>query len=150
MIVPFEAPKPADFQFRMEQILPATSTAAKIPGLDVEFRRGDIRFFILNPAKNNHCTLLWTELMTVPRGALGPVFEQTLQRWTFPDLAMFCLYTANTLGILSYEALQEMLRISDTDFVKTIPTKLRATLLCDWFTRFVREKLEVWPPVTPS
>jgi hypothetical protein len=147
MIVPFEAPKPADFQFRMEQILTPTT---KIPGLDVEFRRGDIRFFILNPGKHSLCTALWNELMTSPRGALPAAFEQTLQRWPYPDLAMFCLYAANTLGILTFDALQEMLRISDTDFVKTIPGKLRAALLCDWFTRFVREKLEVWPPVPPS
>lgn len=147
MIIPFEAPKPADFQFRMEQILQPT---AKIPGLDVEFRRGDIRFFILNPAKHSLCTALWTELITATSGTLAPLFEQTLQRWPFPDLAMFCLYMANTLGILSYDALQEMLRISDTDFVKTIPTKLRATLLCDWFIRFVREKLEAWPPTPLS
>lgn len=150
MVVPFEAPKPADFQFRMEQIMRAPGTTTKIPGLDVEFRRGDIRFFMLNPAKHNLCTALWTELMTAPRGTLASLFEQTLQRWPFPDLAMFCLYMANTLGILSYDALQEMLRISDTDFVKTIPSKLRATLLCDWFTRFVREKLEAWPPANPS
>lgn len=147
MIVPFEAPKPADFQFRMEQIL---TPATKIPGLDVEFRRGDIRFFILNPGKHSLCTALWNELMTSPRATLPATFEQTLQRWAYPDLAMFCLYAANTLGILTFDALQEMLRISDTDFVKTIPGRLRATLLCDWFTRFVREKLEVWPPVTPS
>lgn len=147
MIVPFEAPKPTDFQFRMEQILAPTT---KIPALDVEFRRGDIRFFILNPAKHTVCTTLWNELMTSPRPALAALFEQTLQRWPYPDLAMFCLYAANTLGILTFDALQEMLRISDTDFVKTIPGKLRAALLCDWFTRFVREKLEVWPPVPPS
>lgn len=144
LIIPFEAPKPADFQFRMHQI---QDTQAPIPSLDVEFRRGDIRFFILNPAKHSVCTQLWTECMTISSGQLPSLFEQTLQRWTFPDLAMFCLYMANTLGFLSHTALQEMLRISDTDFIKVIPIKLRATLLCDWYTRFVREKLEVWPPI---
>ena len=151
LIIPFEAPKPADFQYRMHQIQEnRDENKTPIPGLDVEFRRGDIRFFILNPTKHGLCSALWTECMTFPRSQLPPLFEQTLQRWTFPDLAMFCLYMANTLGLLTHTALQEMLRISDTDFMKVIPIKLRATLLCDWYTRFVREKLEVWPPLGPS
>lgn len=143
LTIPFEAPNPADFQFRMAQILP---DAAKIPGLDVEFRRGDIRFFMLNPERHGVCVALWTELITVQATAVATTIETTLQRWTFPDLAMFCLFCAKTCGVLSAEALKEMLRISDTDLVKMIPRAKRAALLADWFTRFVREKLEVWPP----
>lgn len=146
LIVPFEAPKPADFQFRMNQILP---DAPEIPALDAEFRRGDIRFFMLNPTKHAVCSQLWTELLSSPRQALPALFEQTLQRWPFPDLAMFCLYATHTLGLLTYSGLQEMLRMSSTDFVKSVGTKQRATLLADWTTRFLREKLEVWPPAPP-
>lgn len=147
LLIPFEAPNPADFQYRLGQILTKTGStmSGKIPGIDVEFRRGDIRFFILNPSRHSICSSLWGQLMNSPRIALQALFEEILQRWTFPDLAMFCLFCANLVGTQNYEALQEMLRISDTDFVKMIPTPLRATLLCDWFTRFVRQKLEVWP-----
>jgi DNA polymerase III delta prime subunit len=146
LIIPFEAPKPTDFQFRMGQILPD----AKIPSLDAEFRRGDIRFFMLNPTKHGMCSHLWTELLTCSKRQLQPLCEQTLQKWPFPDLAMFSLYIASRLSLLSYDALQEMLLISDTDLVKSIPLKQRAALLAGWFGRFVREKLEVWPPPEAS
>jgi hypothetical protein len=101
---------------------------------------------MLNQERHGICVALWTELMTVPAANLKGVMETTLQRWTFPDLAMFCLFCAKTCGILTYEALAEMLRISDTDLIKMIPRTTRAGLLTGWFTRFVREKLEVWPP----
>jgi hypothetical protein len=151
LLIPFEAPNPADFQYRLGQILVKTGStmSGDIPGIDVEFRRGDIRFFILNPSRHSICASLWGQLMNSNRQALQALFEETLQRWAFPDLAMFCLFCASLVGTQNYEALQEMLRISDTDFVKMVPTPLRATLLCDWFTRFVRQKLEVWPPSGP-
>lgn len=143
MIIPFEAPKPADFQFRMGQIMPNSNP--EISGLDVEFRRGDIRFFILNPTKNRTCAELWHNLTTAHVQQLPAIFETTLHKWTFPDLSMFCLFCANTVGTLNQEGLVTMLQISDTDFIKVISVKQRSALLCDWFLRFVREKLEVWP-----
>lgn len=144
LVIPFEAPSTADFQFRMGQIL---GQAATIPGLDVEFRRGDIRYFMLNPERHATCVALWTELQTASVAGIPAIMEATLMRWTFPDLAMFCLFCANTCGLLTYEALTEMLKLSDTDLVKMIPRSKRAALLSSWFIRFVREKLEVWPPV---
>jgi len=145
LIVPFEAPKFNDFKHRMGMITKNTA-ASTISGLDVEFRRGDLRFFILNPKKHNDCTKLWTELLTCHDSALYSVFVATLQKWTYPDLAMFCIYCSKTLNILTTTALIEMFRITDTDFVKMIGLKERTYLLTKWFKTFVREKLEAWPP----
>ena len=145
LIIPFEAPKPADCQFRMKQILDADRASA-ISGLDVEFRRGDIRFFILNPTRFQDCAALWNDLFTTHVSKLTPIFEATLLKWTFLDLAMFCLFCANSLKLLDQTALLNMLRTSDTDFVKMITMKERAALLSHWFQTFVREKLEAWPP----
>jgi DNA polymerase III delta prime subunit len=149
LTIPFEAPKPADFKHRMGAIL-KHQAGDQISGLDVEFRRGDIRFFILNPGKYQDCAKLWIDLLTIHSSQVGPKFESTLQKWTFPDLAMFCLFCANSLAILAPEALTEMLRISDTDFIKMIGFKQRAHLLANWFIRFVRQKLEQWPPLPTS
>jgi DNA polymerase III delta prime subunit len=146
LTIPFEAPNPAHFQFRMSQILSANSKA-RIPAIDVEFRRGDIRFFILNPNSFQDCAKLWNDLFTCHRSQIQSLFEQTLLKWTYPDLAMFCLFSAKKSGCLERAALVEMIQISDTDFIKIIKQKQRATLLANWFTKFVREKLEAWPPV---
>ena len=146
MIIPFEAPKLSDFHFRIEKIL-GPSKAAAMSGLDIEFRRGDIRFFLLNPNRFQDCATLWHECFTCHITGLRSLFEHTLPKWTFSELAMFCLFVANTLHILTPDALNNMLRISDTDFIKQCGPKLRAQLLSSWFERHVRAKLEQFPPI---
>jgi hypothetical protein len=59
---------------------------------------------------------------------------------------MFCLFSAKAIGLLTSESLQEMLRISDTDFIKQCGPKIRSQLLSSWFETHVRAKLEQWPP----
>ena len=146
LVIPFEAPKPDDFNHRMSLILAKPKTDLRITGLDVEFRRGDIRFFILNPGRYQDCAKLWTTLFTIHAAQLMPVFESTLQKWTFPDLSIFCIFCANATNTLTKQALTEMLQISDTDYIKMISFKKRASILSNWFLRFVRQKLESWPP----
>ena len=145
LIIPFEAPNHQDFKDRMDLIL-KNKTADTISGLDVEFRRGDIRFFMLNSGKHQDCAKLWVELVTIHRSKLQELFETVLQKWTFPDLAMFCLFCANSTGVLDKSGLVKMLQITDTDFIKIIDFKQRSRLLSNWFELFVRQKLETWPP----
>lgn len=147
LVIPFEAPKPQDFNHRMSLILNSPKTDLTITGLDVEFRRGDIRFFILNPNSYQDCAKLWTTLYTAHSSQIVPIFESVLQKWTYPDLAMFCLFCANATKTLTTPALIKMLEISDTDFIKMISFKQRAAILGSWFQEFVRQKLETWPPV---
>jgi hypothetical protein len=59
---------------------------------------------------------------------------------------MFCLFSAKAVGLLTPDALAEMLRITDTDFIKQCGPKIRSQLLSSWFETHVREKLEQWPP----
>ena len=146
MVIPFEAPKFNDFKHRIA-VIRKNEDIHEISGLDVEFRRGDIRFFILNPKKYNECTKLWHELLICRNSQLNSLLNTTLQKWAFPDLAMFCIYCCKTLGLLSTTSLIEILRITDTDFIKMIGNKERAYLLSKWFQTFVKEKLETWPPV---
>jgi hypothetical protein len=54
---------------------------------------------------------------------------------------------ARTMSLLTLEALTDMLRISDTDFIKQCGAKVRARLLSSWFDKHVRVKLEQWPPL---
>ena len=145
LIIPFEAPKTHDFQFRIEKILGAERGKA-MTGMDIEFRRGDIRFFLLNPSRFQDCAKLWHECMTTHPSNLRTLFEQVLPKWAYSDLAMFCLYMSRVTGTLTSDALQNMLRISDTDFIKQCGPKVRAQLLSSWFETHVRVKLEQWPP----
>ena len=140
LTIPYEAPQTDDFQFRMQRIL--NQSRAQMTGLDIEFRRGDIRFFLLNPGRFQDCAKLWHELFNLHITELSGFFEKTLPRWTFPDLAMFCIFCANKTGTLDRVALVDMLQLSDTDFAKQCSPSLRSRLLADWYIQHVRLKLE--------
>lgn len=118
-----------------------------MPGMDIQFRRGDIRFFLLNPTRFQDCVKLWNDCMTIHTNNLKSLFEQVLPKWAYSDLAMFCIYMAHTTHTLNAAALPDMLRISDTDIVKQTKPKVRAALLSSWFETHVRIKLEQWPPI---
>jgi len=143
-VVPFEAPKFSEFQFRIQNILDKRQVT--MSGIDVEFRRGDIRFFILNPTRYNDCANLWNELFTCHVTQLPATFQTIFGKWTYPDLSMFCIFIANICGVLEVDALHHMLRISDTDFVKQCSLPQRISLLSGWFKQHVRAKLDIWPP----
>lgn len=146
LVISFEAPKTSDFQFRIEKIIGAERSSL-MTGMDIQFRRGDIRFFLLNPGRYQDCAKLWHECMNTHSNNLNNLFEQILPKWAFSDLAMFCIYVAKTMSLLTLEALTDMLRISDTDFIKQCGAKVRARLLSSWFDKHVRVKLEQWPPL---
>jgi hypothetical protein len=145
LTIPFEAPKHEDFQVRIQKIL-GEERGSAMSGLDIQFRRGDIRFFILNPGRFQDCAKLWHEFFTVHPSQIHSVFDRVLPKWVFSDLAIFCLFAAKSLNILTPDALAEMLRITDTDFIKQCNPKLRSQLLSSWFELHVRGELEQWPP----
>jgi len=146
LTIPFEAPKPRDFQFRIQKII-GEERGSSMSGLDIQFRRGDIRFFLLNPSRFQDCAKLWNECFTTHTSQIRTLFEQILPKWVFSDLAMFCLFAAKMIGLLTPDALNHMLRISDIDFIKQCGPKLRSQLLSSWFETHIAAKLEQWPPI---
>ena len=146
LVIPFEAPSRDDFQMRLEKIIGKERSSA-MTGMDIQFRRGDIRFFLLNGSKFQDCAKLWHECTTVHISQLRGLFEHALTKWSYLDLAMFCLYMAKMTDTLIASALKDMLRISDTDLLRQVSPNLRATLLSSWFESHVRIKLEQWSPV---
>jgi hypothetical protein len=125
----------------MKLILKSDSLS-EISGIDILFRRGDIRFFILNPKRYKDCAKIWTGIFTKHSSAMESLFIDILQKWTFPDAAMFCMFCAKYTNCLTNEALTKLLEVSDTDFIKHISIQQRSKLLANWIRRFVKEKLE--------
>jgi DNA polymerase III delta prime subunit len=146
LVIPFEAPKTNDFKMRIERII-GDEASKMLTGIDVQFRRGDIRFFLLNPTRFQECAQLWKDIMTIHVSQLNTIFEQVITRWPYTDLAMFCLYIANLTGVITPESLEYIIRITDTDLVRHCTSKVRASLLSTWFEQCVRLKLEQWPPL---
>lgn len=140
LVIPFEAPKMDDFNSRMKLI--TKNDSYEISGIDILFHRGDIRFFMLNPKKMNDCSKIWNDIFTTHTANINSLFVDLLQKWTFPDVAMFCIFCAHYTNTMEHNAMIKMLEISDTDFIKNIPNSQRAKLLSSWINRFVKEKLE--------
>ena len=140
IIIPFEAANTTDFNNRMKLII--NNANSEISGVDILFRRGDIRFFILNPKRFKDCAKIWTDIFTLHESLMHSYFKDLLQKWTFSDVAMFCIFCVNYTNCLTYEAVIKMLEISDTDFIKNISIHHRSKLLSSWICRFLKQKLE--------
>lgn len=144
-VIPFESPSVNDFQLRIEHIM-GKEHCKTMAGIDIQFRRGDIRFFLLNPGRYQDCAKFWHQCMTVHPSQLLSKIEQALPKWVFLELAMFCLCIAKITGTFTFAALEEMLRISDTDLLRCCSSKVRANLLANWFDSHIRVKLEDMRP----
>lgn len=139
LTIQLEAPSAAEFQKRLEKI---ETKQAPTTGLDILYRRGDIRYFLLHPTKHNECAKLWTSIFTVPTYDLQTHLDALLKSWIYPELAMFFLVIAKELQILTASALFEMLRITDSDFLRMCPPDMRTTLLAKWIETNLHLKLD--------
>jgi DNA polymerase III delta prime subunit len=140
LIVQLEAPSPSEFTSRLEKINAKAPTPTT--GLDILYRRGDIRFFLLHPQKNNECAKIWGTLFTIPAYEIQTYINTLLQSWIYPELAMFFLILSKELNLLSKESLYSMLRITDSDFLRICPPTKRIELLTSWVKENVYLKLD--------
>jgi hypothetical protein len=140
LTIQLEAPSTEEFTTRLQKI---ESGREETPyaGLDIIYHRGDIRFFLLHPKKHDECAKIWNGLFTLPAGEVREFLEATLQSWIYPELAMFFLVIAKELRLLTYESLKEMLRITDSDFLRLCPLDVRTELLSSWFVKNIIQKL---------
>jgi len=140
LIIQLEAPSAAEFTKRLEKIndkAPVLTT-----GLDILYRRGDIRFFLLHPQKNNECAKIWGTLFTMPAYELKDYINTLLQTWIYPELAMFFLVLTKEVNFLTPEGLYSMLRITDSDFLRICPPSVRIQLLTSWVKENLYLKLD--------
>jgi ATPase family associated with various cellular activities (AAA) len=136
MTIPFEALQQRDFQTRIQKIFPAS---AKISGLDIFFRRGDIRFFLLNPGRYNECAGLFQALFHTHPDQLEEVVLKFIQKWNMVDFFMFAFIIQSELGLISPDSCQELLRISDTDLIKMCSPRRRTEIFLAWHKKYLYE-----------
>ena len=142
LTVQLEAPSAAEFTKRLEKIELSSTTTSPTTGIDILYRRGDIRYFLLHPTKHDECAKLWISIFTVPSYELPKHIDALLQTWIFPELAMFFLVITKELQLLTPGALYEMLRITDGDFLRLCPPEMRTRLLANWVSENLHLKLD--------
>ena len=139
LTIQLEAPSAAEFTKRLEKI---ETKSVPTTGIDILYRRGDIRYFLLHPTKHDECAKLWISIFTVPSYELGKHIDSLLQTWIYPELAMFFLVITKELQLLTPAALYEMLRITDGDFLRLCPPETRTKLLANWVEKNLHLKLD--------
>lgn len=140
LTVQLEAPSASEFTARLEKINAKSPTPTT--GIDILYRRGDIRFFLLHPQKNNECAKLWATIFTVPAYEIQTYINTILQTWIYPELAMFFLILTKELNLLTPEGMYSMLRITDSDFLRICPPLIRIQLLAGWVKENLYLKLD--------
>ena len=140
LVIQLEAPKPSEFQARISNI--SKGTGKETTGLDIAFRRGDIRFFLLNPEKRDECAKLWHRLLTSHSSQIHEIVKDVLANWIYPEFALFLLFIAKELNVLEKKGFEKLLCITDADFLRVCPVQERNTILTNWFVENVLQKLK--------
>ena len=141
LILQLESSVPIDFNNRFTKILHINDNS--ISNIDILFRRGDIRFFLLNSEKKEECKNVWKHIMNAKKKDVNKIITLILKTWMFHELAMFFFFIANTLTIIDIVSSKEILKYTESDFLKVFPYEMQITLLTKWCIKNILEKLEI-------
>ena len=141
LILQLESPIPIDFKSRFTKII--NNNGINFSNIDILFRRGDIRYFLLNSDKKDECKNIWKRFMNAKRDEIKDIIKDIYKTWIFHDIAMLFLFIANILNILDYEKSIILIKYTDTDFLKMCSTNVCIDLLSQWYIENILEKLEL-------
>jgi len=141
-VIQLESPPPVDFKERFSRILNSNIKDDTISNIDITFRRGDIRYFLLNSEKKNECKEIWGQLMNAKSSEVSRIFDKLLRNWMFHELAMFLFFIAEVLNILTVESGKELIAYTDSDFLKYCNFDTKRDLLSSWFEKNIIQPLD--------
>lgn len=147
----FETPSADQFRNRFRPIFEATHSLqpdAKIQEItktiassDIAYRRGDIRFFLLQTNKARECNTLGWYLLHLPRQDLLLYLEKTAQTLFLGDLLTQCLFVFQTVGCVGPKEVSQLLSFADADLLSVRPLQETLVDLSVWITH-LRDKFE--------
>jgi DNA polymerase III delta prime subunit len=139
LVLHLESSSPYDFKNRYTKLLNTNST---ISNIDILFRRGDIRYFLLNSEKKEECKKLWKTLIHARKCDLQNIFINMNKEWMFHEIAMFLFFMTHILNLINEESAKEIIQYTDSDFLKMCPYETRIKILCNWFEKYIILPLE--------
>ena len=140
LVLQLESPIPIEFKNRFTQIL--NDKENTISNIDIMFRRGDIRYFLLNPEKKDEIKNLWKILMNAKRNEILTIFTNLSKTFMIQEITMFLYFIVNILNILNVNSIKELLKITDPDFLKVYPNEQKPQLISNWYIKNVIDVLE--------
>jgi DNA polymerase III delta prime subunit len=144
LTIQLESPEPIDFKSRFLKIIEDKKDNTKFSNIDILFRRGDIRYFLLNPEKKEDCKKIWKILLNAKKSELYSIFLQLNKSIIFHEIAMFLFFISYILKTYTIEGIKELVQYTDGDFLKMCPLEQRIQLLVQWFEKNIMDPLEVF------
>ena len=147
----FETPSAQQFQGRFEPIFELThnvSTNKKVMEItksispcDISYRRGDIRFFLLQYTRARDCNTYGWHLLHTPRSELKYLLEKYSQTTFIGELIAQTYFLFQTLDCIEPSDILKLLSFADTDILSVRPLQETIRDLCEWCL-YLRDKFE--------
>lgn len=153
--ITFETPTPQQFRDRLEPILQHTyptwkphqiqTYARGIPNVDIQFRRGDIRYFLLQTTREKECQKLYDIVLNADKKTKRQYLEEKLQYSMYSEILSQLLFLFHSLGTLKVTDIQSMFFFGDCDLLRVRKRSEFLDDLLEW-TDTQLKKLEVRTP----
>lgn len=126
--ITFETPTPNQFRERLEPILRKTypqwkeiqvqTYVQQIPNVDIQYRRGDIRYFLLQTHREKECQKLFDIMFHADTRQKRLYLQERLQHATPSELLSQLLFFFHSLGILRVSEIQSIFTFGDCDILR--------------------------------
>lgn len=138
----FETPSAHQFRSRFQPIFALTHSTGSdnrtseitktIAPSDIYYRRGDIRFFLLQYTKSRECNTLGWLLLHCPKQDIGPLLERYAQTTYIGELINQCLFIFQSFDCVEPEDIVQLLRFADASLLSVRPLKETLQELTAW------------------
>jgi len=140
LTIQLESPEPVNFKSRFLKIIEDKEN--NFSNIDILFRRGDIRYFLLNPENKEDCKKMWKLLMNAKKTELYNIFLQLNKSIIFHEIAMFLFFISFILKTYTVEGIKELVSYTDGDLLKVCPLEIRIKILVQWFEKYIIDSLD--------
>jgi adenylate kinase family enzyme len=147
----FETPSADQFRNRFQPIFGLTHHVSSdqklkevtntISPCDIAYRRGDIRFFLLQYTKSRECNTFGWMLLHVPKQELRAYLEKTSTTMFLGELIGQALFLFQSIGCVDPKDVTRLLSFADTELLRIRPIKETLTDFVEWVAH-LRSKFE--------
>jgi hypothetical protein len=148
----FETPSADQFRSRFQPIFETTHSLGSnkksleitetITPCDIHYRRGDIRFFLLQYTKSRDCNAFGWLLLHTSKQELPVVLERYSQTTFIGELINQALFLFQTLGCIEPDDITKLLSFADADILALRPLKETLHEFTGWILH-LRGKFEL-------
>lgn len=140
--ISFETPSANQFRDRFLPIFEATHTSASekkaqmitqtISPCDISYRRGDIRFFLLQYNKSRECNNMGWMLLHLPLSQLHDYLQKLSQTSYLGEIISQALFVFQKVDCLDTKDILKILEFADADILNTRTTQQTLEDLTEW------------------